>query len=224
MDAITSSISPQAKTGPAGLPWFALRVRPNFEKMVAMALHNKGYEEFLPLYHARRRWSDRYRTLELPLFSGYLFCRIDLSHRLALLTTPALLGIVSSGRVPLPVDDAEVAAVQSIVQSALAAEPWPRLVVGERVKVQAGPLRGVEGVLERIDDSFRLIVSVTLLHRSVCVKMDRDWIYPLACENQPLAHIRAATSCSAPRPSIRDDGVPPAPGRQQSRAFCARNI
>jgi len=196
MDAITSSSHP--KTGPAGLPWFALRVRPNFEKMVAMALRNKGYEEFLPLYHVRRRWSDRYRTLELPLFSGYLFCRIDLSHRLPVLMTPGLLGIVSCCKVPLPVDDIEVAAVQSIVRSTLAAEPMSGLAIGERVRIQAGPLRGVEGVLLRIEGSCRLIVSVSLLHRSVSVRMDPNWVYPLAWETHPVA--RACRPSSPPAP------------------------
>jgi len=198
MDAITSSISPQLTAGPAGLPWFALRVRPNFEKMVAMALHNKGYEEFLPLYQARRRWSDRYRTLELPLFSGYLFCRIDLRHRLPLLMTPGLLGIVSSGRVPLPVDDIEVAAVQSIVRSTLAAQPLSGLATGDRVRMQAGPLRGVEGVIQRVEGSFRLIVSVTLLNRSVSVKVDRNWVYPLAWEADPVARAYATSSPPVP--------------------------
>jgi transcription antitermination factor NusG len=194
MDAITSFVPPQLKAGPAGLPWFALRVRPNFEKTVAMALRNKGYEEFLPLYHARRRWSDRYRTLELPLFSGYLFCRIDLRHRLPVLMTPGLLGIVSSGKVPLPVGDVEIAAVQSIVRSTLAAQPMSGLAVGDQVRIQAGPLRGVEGVLLRIDGSYRLIVSVTLLHRSVSVRVDRNWVYPLAWEADPVARAHAASS------------------------------
>jgi transcription antitermination factor NusG len=186
MNDIMSSVSHHPKADPPILPWFALRVRPNFEKTVAMSLRNKGYEEFLPLYQARRRWSDRYRTLELPLFSGYLFCRIDLRHRLPVLTTPGLLGIVSSGKIPLPVNDVEVAAVQSVVRSNLAAQPLSGLAVGERVRIEAGPLRGVEGVLLRMESSYRLIVSVTLLHRSVSVKVERNWVYPLAWEAHPV--------------------------------------
>jgi transcription antitermination factor NusG len=181
------------------LPWFAVRVRANFEKTVAMALRGKGYEEFLPLYQMRRRWSDRYRTLELPLFPGYLFCRIDMGHRLPLLVTPGLLGIVSFGGIPLPVDDAELAAVQSIVRSSLPAEPWTALSVGTRVRIQAGPLSGVEGVLQQFDGSCRILVSVTLLQRSVSVKVDRSWVYPHAWEEHPIARFRTA-SCGPASP------------------------
>ena len=191
---IASVLSREAIPTPLALPWFALRVRPNFEKTVAGILRNKGYEEFLPLYRVRRRWSDRYRTLELPLFPGYLFCRLDLRHRLPLLTTPGLLHIVCFGRIPSPVDDTEVAAVQSIVRAALPAEPWPALSVGDRVRLQAGPLRGLQGVLQKIGDSYRVLVSVTLLQRSVSVEVDRNWIYPLAWEMYPLARFQTGSS------------------------------
>jgi transcription antitermination factor NusG len=174
------------------LPWFALRVRPNHENVVAMALRNKGYEAFLPVYQSRRRWSDRYRTLELPLFSGYLFCRLDLRRRLPVLMTPGLLEIVSSGRIPVPVDEVEVSAVQSVVQSRLTAQPLSGLAVGERVRIQAGPLRGVEGVLLHTQGSYWLIVSVTLLNRSVSVRMDRNWVYPLSWEADPVARAHSS--------------------------------
>ena len=194
MATIASVASRQPGLPLATLPWFALRVRPNFEKTVAAALRSKDYEEFLPLYQTRRRWTDRYRTLELPLFPGYLFCRLDLRYRLPLLTTPGLLEIVSSRRIPLPVDDSEIAAVRSIVRSALPAKPWPALSIGERIRLQAGPLRGLEGVLQQIGDSYRILVSVTLLQRSVSVQVDRSWVYPLAWEEHPTTRFHAAAS------------------------------
>jgi transcriptional antiterminator RfaH len=160
-------------------PWFAIRVKSNFEKKVATGLRNKGLEDFLPLYQSRRRLSDRYKTVDLPLFPGYLFCRLDLDHRLPLLTTVGFLYIVSVGNKPVPVDEGEIAAVQFVVRSGVPAMPWPSLAVGQRVRLEAGPLCGLEGAVTQVGTRDRICVSVTLLQRGVSVEVDRDWIRPL---------------------------------------------
>ena len=162
-----------------GMPWFAIRVKSNFERCVSLALRGKGLEEFLPLYRSRRRWSDRFKVVDLPLFPGYLFCRLDPSHRLRVATTPGFLYIVGIGNTPAPVDEDEIAAIQSVVRSGLSAEPWPFLAVGQKVRLDYGPLSGLEGVLVRMDGRNRIAVSVTLLHRSVTVAVDRDWVRPV---------------------------------------------
>src|SRR6201992_1230418 len=77
-----------------GAPWYAVRVRPNYEKPVAAALRGKGFQEFLPLIRSKRQWSDRVKIMDLPRFPGYLFCRLDLDARLPLLTTPGFLYLV----------------------------------------------------------------------------------------------------------------------------------
>jgi transcription antitermination factor NusG len=161
-------------------PWFAIRVKSNFEKKVATGLRNKGLEEFLPMYQSRRRLSDRYKTVDLPLFPGYLFCRLDLDHRLPLLTTVGFLYIVSVGNKPVPVDEGEIAAVQFVVRSGVPAVPWPSLAVGQRVRLESGPLCGLEGVVTQVGMRDRICVSVTLLQRGVSVEVDRDWIRPLS--------------------------------------------
>ena len=98
-------------------PWYALRVRPRCEKMVASTLLTKGYEGFLPLYRHRSRWSDRIKEVLLPLFPGYLFCRMDINHRLPILVTPGVMQVVGIAKTPYPVDEAEISALQSIVLS-----------------------------------------------------------------------------------------------------------
>src|SRR5205085_5738668 len=120
--------------------WFAVRVKSRCEKVVAAMAQNRGFEEFLPHYHCRNRWSDRVKSVELPLFPGYLFCRLNPEHRLPLLTIPGVLHIVGIGKTPVPVEDAEVAAIQSAVRSGLAVEPWSYLEVGQRVRLEDGPL------------------------------------------------------------------------------------
>lgn len=158
----------------SGSHWFALRVKPNHEKSVATILREKKFKEFLPLFRSRRRWSDRVKTVDLPLFPGYLFCRLDLNqeNRLPLLTTPGLLYIVGSGRTPEPIDESEILAIQSIAASGLPYAPWPSLMIGQNVRLEAGPLSGLEGVLTRIGSQYKVFVSVTLLQRSVSVEVD----------------------------------------------------
>jgi transcription termination/antitermination protein NusG len=180
---------------PAPDPWFALRVKPNYEKPVAASLRGKGIQEFLPLYRSRRQWSDRVKIMDLPLFPGYLFCRLKLEERMPLLTTPGFLYIVGVGKNPQAVDEAEILAIQSVLRSGLAVTPWPSLMVGQKVELKQGPLRGLVGVLTRIANQHRFYVSVTLLKRSISVEVAPEWIRPVQESSGGLA----ATTSTAPQ-------------------------
>lgn len=160
-----------------GLAWFAVATRPRWEKYVSQALAGKGFEAFLPVYKSRRRWSDRIKELDLPLFAGYLFCRMSLeAKRLPVLTTPGVRQIMGIGKVPIAVPDGEIDAVRAIVASGLAAQPWPFVRVGDRVRLKGGSLNGVEGLLIATKKHHRLVVSVELLRRSVAVDVDQAWV------------------------------------------------
>jgi len=157
--------------------WYALQVRAGMEKIASASLRGKGYEDFLPLYRVERRWSDRVKEVEVPLFPGYLFCRFDPLDRLVpVLTTPGVSRIVSAGRTPIPIAEQEIKDVHRIIQSGLAAEPWPFLNAGCHIAIERGPLAGLDGVLTREADGHRLVVSVSLLQRSVAVQVDRAWV------------------------------------------------
>src|SRR5262249_15974109 len=119
---------------------FAVEVRARYEKIVETHLASKGYEVFLPLYRCVRRWSQRFKTLELPLFPGYLFCRFCVQARLPVLVTPSVIQIVGIGKMPYPVEDNEIAALQTIVASGLRADPVPYIQIGKRICIQAGSL------------------------------------------------------------------------------------
>ncbi len=174
--AVIAGLSPAELAEPS-LPWYALQVRPRWEKLAALALGQKGYDPFLPLYTSRNRWSDRYKDVSLPLFPGYVFCRFDLSRRLPVMTTPGILSVVG-GRTPVPVDSAELDAIATLVRSGLPASPWPFLKVGQRVRIERGALAGLEGILLSLKKDFRVVLSVSLLQRSVAVEIDRDWLSP----------------------------------------------
>jgi transcription antitermination factor NusG len=168
---------------PAGIPyplsWYAVRVRTNAEKSVSVALRAKGYEEYLPLYQHNSRWTDRFKILERPLFPGYVFCRLDPTFRRPLLTVPGVNGIVGFGRAFAPIEDSEIEAVRRVVLAGLPAMRGPFLASGQRVRIRSGPLDGVEGVLTRIKNTLCVVVSITILQRSVAVEVDRDCLEPL---------------------------------------------
>jgi transcription antitermination factor NusG len=159
--------------------WFAVRVKPKAERVVTTLAREKGFEEFLPLYKERRRWSDRFKWVEVPLFPGYVFCRLKTESRLPILVIPGVLHFVGIGKVPVPIADAEVAAIQAAMRSGLVAEPWPYLTVGQRVAVEEGPLAGVEGLLVEARKGHRIVVSISLLQRSIAVEIERAWVRPL---------------------------------------------
>jgi len=160
-------------------PWYALRVRPRRERVVADSLHCKGYDVFLALHRQRRRWSDRVAEVELPLFPGYVFARFDVQRRLPILKTPGVMFVVGIGHVPAPIDDAEIDALQILIKSQLELQPWPFLRIGQRVRIVGGPLNDAEGILTAVKKRNRLVVSITLLQRSVAVEVDQDCAWPL---------------------------------------------
>ena len=161
-------------------PWYALRVKERHEPSIACSLQNRGYVEFVPLYTCTRKWSDRVRKLELPLFPGYVFCRFDFNDRRPIVTIPGVMGVVGMGKLPHPVEEHEIATLQAVAKSGLLMQPWPFLKLGEHVTIQDGPLRNAEGVVVKLGDGPRLVVSVSLLQRSIAVRLERSWIRPMA--------------------------------------------
>lgn len=159
--------------------WFAVRVRSNFERTTAVSLKTRGIQCFLPLYKARRQWSDRVKVVDLPLFTGYVFCRLQERRFLPVLETPGVIQVVGRGPQPVPVEDHEMNALHRIVGSGKDAQPWPYLVVGQRVRMRTGALRDIEGILTKADGRDRVVVNVELLQRSVAVSVERIDLEPV---------------------------------------------
>lgn len=159
--------------------WFAVRVKSRCERIVTKTMANMCFEEFLPLYQCRRRWSDRVKALKFPLFPGYVFCRLNPAQRLPILTIPGVFHFVGIGNTPAAIEDAEIAAIKAAVGSGLRIQPWPFLKVGQHVRLDDGPLAGLEGVFIGDSKQDRIVVSVALLQRSIAVAIERHWITPL---------------------------------------------
>ncbi len=170
--------SPEVFSPSEELSWFALRVKSNREKITGLALRGQGYEEFVPTFRRIRLQASRQKTVDLPLFPGYVFCRFDQSKRLPIVMLPGVLHIVGVGKEPRPIDTDEIASIRVIVNSPLASEPVPFIDAGTRVKVVMGPLTGARGVILQRRDDARLIASLTLLQRSISVQIDPRWVKP----------------------------------------------
>jgi transcription antitermination factor NusG len=162
-----------------GLHWFALKVRSRAEKTVADTLSGRGLEVFCPTYLESRQYSDRVKSLHSPLFPGYLFCKLAWTNRLPALSTPNVEYIVGFGTQPTPVNPAEVDAIQAVVRSGALCQPHPFLRLGQRVRMRAGPLTDLEGILVGSRGRHRLIVSVDLLQRSIATEVDSAHVRPV---------------------------------------------
>jgi transcription antitermination factor NusG len=174
--------------------WYALYVRSHFEKATEQCLKGKGYTAFSPFYRTLRRRPDRNKILALPLFPGYVFCRFNASRRLPILTTPGVVSVVGAGNVPEPVKMSEIQSIQKVAESGRPVQPWPFLLEGQKIRIEAGPLFGTEGTLLKVKDELRLVVSITLLQRSMAVEVDQESVSPLFDRPRYLPqHQRAAS-------------------------------
>lgn len=183
--------------------WYALHVRRRFEKFVENQLSDKGYETFFPTYLSKRKWSDREKSLSLPLFPSYVFCRFNVNNRLPVLTTPGVNCLLGIGRSPAAVDEVEIAALKQVVESGVQTQPSPYVSVGEIIHVEDGPLKGLVGIVTRTRGAHRLIISVSLLMRSISVEIDRALVRPLDLPTITENSVRLHTSEMSVTPMIR---------------------
>lgn len=187
-------------TVPLGDRWYALQLRSRWESSTATLLSNKGYEIFLPTFRTFKTLKHGYGkpvAVEGPLFPGYLFCRFDACNRLPVLVTPGVIALVGRGRIPIPVEDSEIGAIQKVVSAGSRVEPCPYPEVGQLVRIEEGALTGVEGILTRFKGTQRIILSVSLLRRSMAVEIDRSAIRPIQLAR--TAEERDATDSAGPR-------------------------
>jgi transcription antitermination factor NusG len=162
--------------------WFAAYTNSHHEKRVAWRLEERHIEFFLPLYSARHRWKNGCAmNLDLPLFQNYVFVRIDPRNRVAVLEVPGVLSLVGFGRTLATLPDFEIEALRSAVGERRI-EPHPYLVIGERVRIKAGPMSGMEGVLLRKKNNFRVVLALDAIMQCVAVEVDAD-----ADELEPVA-------------------------------------
>jgi transcription antitermination factor NusG len=159
--------------------WFAAYTTPRHEKHVAEMLAERKIESFLPLYRTIRQWKKSSpTTLEIPLFPCYLFVRIRRTARGTVLGLPGVVSIVGSSREPWPLPPLEIQALRLGVQAGMV-EPHPYLKVGDRVRVKAGSMAGLEGILVRRKNEMRFVLTLDAIMRSVSVEVEADDVEPV---------------------------------------------
>ncbi|MGH9354284.1 MAG: UpxY family transcription antiterminator [Terriglobia bacterium] len=169
----------------ADTSWYALYTRHQHEKMVAELLSKKDFNVFLPLYEATHRWKDRLKQLSLPLFPSYVFVKGGRDRQLQMMTTPGVYSIVASAGRAATIPEEQIDAVKRMVEGPLRVEPHPFLKCGDPVRVTAGPLQGIEGVLVRKKNLTRLVLSIEMLMKSVAVEIDA-WMVERISSGRPL--------------------------------------
>jgi len=155
------------------LAWYALQTRYQCEKKVDAALREKTFESFAPMRLEIRRWSDRTKVVESPVFPGYMFVRMDAKSKslLEVLSLPGLVRFVTNGRELVAVPDLEIEMVRALTQSGASYEHGPFPVIGERVKIHGGCLQGVEGILLDQNGREEIVISVGAIQRSLKIKL-----------------------------------------------------
>ena len=168
-------------TGPRGnLEWFAIQTRSRHEKCVDTQLEGQGLRTFLPVVAQLRRWSDRRKTIEVPLFPGYIFVRVVgcVEDRIRVLQVRGVVCFVGSRSEGTPIPEAQIADIRNIVNKATC-RSYPFLKVGQRVRIRGGCLDGIEGIYVTQSNSRILVVSIPLIQRSLAVQIDGFDIEPL---------------------------------------------
>lgn len=167
--------------------WRAMKVKSRHEKLVAQSLRGRGLEEFLPLHVSKRQWSDRSKVVEMPLFPGYVFCRVPYTHRLLAVSTPGVTSIVGFAGEDAAVPEEEIQSIRQMLASGLPLQPCSYARTGHIVEIQVGPLAGLRGEVIREKGLWRLVVNVALLQRSVAAELGREMVEVVGNRPEVLA-------------------------------------
>ena len=159
--------------------WYAAYVCTNHERRVAQQLNERHVETFLPLYRSVRRWKDRRKELQLALFPSYVFVHMDVRDRLQVLQLPGVVHLVSFGGVPAPLPHIEIEALRNGLSNDGRVESHPYLAAGRRVRIVDGAFSGIEGIVVRRKEKLRVVLSISLIQRSVAIEVSEADIAPL---------------------------------------------
>jgi transcription termination/antitermination protein NusG len=169
--------------------WYAIKTLSRQEKAAASRLTSIGVSLYLPLSSQLRQWSDRKKLVELPLFPGYVFVRMDLSQgtKLDVLKTPGVVGFVGNASGPLPIPETQIESVRTVIERGAECSPLPLRRAGDKVRVIRGPLAGIEGTLLKIGSDSQLVITIEMIQQSVAITISEQDLEPI--ESAPLPNV-----------------------------------
>ena len=156
--------------------WIAVYTKPRHEKTVENELLKKGFEVYLPILKERRKWSDRKKWVEFPLFRSYIFVKTEIKNSLFVLQTMGVVKVIKFGGEIAVIQNDSIQAIKLMIEGGYMPEAIDYFVKGETVEVKNGPLKGLIGEVTRVDNSDRLLVRVDAIQHSVSVQIDRGYL------------------------------------------------
>jgi transcription antitermination factor NusG len=184
---MSTSIQSWEVAAPIAMPtleeqnWYALLTRARHEKVVAQRLHEIGVTSFLPLVSEVRKWSDRKKLVEFPLFSCYVFARLTPTNegRLKALRIDGVYSLVGTRAEGTPIPEEQIETIRKIAAERVPWQAHPFLKIGQRVRIRSGALNGVEGILVARSGESTLVVSIDAIQRSLSVRIDGYAVEPI---------------------------------------------
>mgnify|MGYP000480525724 FL=1 len=156
--------------------WIAVYTKPRHEKTVENELLKKGFEVYLPLLKQRRKWSDRKKWVEFPLFRSYIFVKTEIKNALFVLQTLGVVKVVKFGGEVAVIQNDSIQAIKLMIEGGYMPEATDYFVKGDPVEVKDGPLKGLVGEVIRVDNHDRLLVRVDAIQHSVSVQINRAFL------------------------------------------------
>lgn len=157
--------------------WYALYTRSRHEKLVEKELQEKGISAYTPKRKIRRKWSDRVKLVEEPLFGGYCFARFPLIDKKQVFTQRGVVNIVNFSGRHVPVEDSVIESLKILTAGELTIDPFPYMKKGDRVVIKKGPFKGLEGyITEKRNKNTTLVVSVDAIMSSIKCVIEADLV------------------------------------------------
>jgi transcription antitermination factor NusG len=165
--------------------WLAVYTKPRHEKMAYKFLCEKNIETYLPLIRVKRKWSDRYKWIEKPIFNSYLFVHIELKQTLQILQTLGVHHFVKIGGEIIPIRDSEINGIKNLIEGGYDPEPTDYFVVGDEVEIIGGPLRGLKGLVNRKKGNDFFVLKIDTIQHAIQCRIERKWLKSLKKQNSP---------------------------------------
>jgi len=166
--------------------WIAVRSKPRAEKVAFEQLVKKSIKAYLPLVKERRKWSDRKKWVELPLFSSYLFVKIELKESIYVLQTHGVNTIVRFNGNIAVIENEVIDAIRLALEGGYELEPTEYFMVGDDVEVIEGPMKGAQGIVSRLKGKNRLIIKIDALQQAIAIHIDTKFLQSVGRKRAPL--------------------------------------